>query len=90
MTQRQDHLDGNAAAGELADVFGRDVSDAAGECRECRRPARIAETRAYLAGPGVVLRCPGCEAVLLRVVRSPTHAWLDVGGLSYLRWSTAP
>lgn len=89
MTDPQDYLDGNAAAGDLAEVFGWDVTRASGGCRGCGRRSRLAETHAYLGGPGVVLRCPGCEAVVLRVVRSPEVSWLDSSGLSYLQLPTS-
>jgi hypothetical protein len=32
----------------------------------------------------VVARCPTCYQVLLRLVRGPGRAWLDLGGLAYL------
>ena len=35
--------------------------------------------------PGVVARCPTCEQVLMRLVRDPGRAWLDLRGLSYLQ-----
>ena len=33
----------------------------------------------------VVARCPACDQVLLRLVRDPGRAWLDLRGLSYLQ-----
>ena len=90
MTHSQSHLDGNAAAGALAEVFGRDVTEAFGACRQCGRRSRLAETHTHLGGPGVVLRCPGCDAVVLRAVSSPTETWLDTGGLSYLQLPRPP
>jgi hypothetical protein len=33
----------------------------------------------------VVARCPTCDQVLLRLVRAPGRAWLDLRGLSYLQ-----
>ena len=35
--------------------------------------------------PGVVARCPNCDQVLLRLVRGPDRAWLDLRGLDYLQ-----
>jgi hypothetical protein len=29
---------------------------------------------------GTVLRCPSCDAVVLRVARPRTHLWLDLMG----------
>ena len=34
---------------------------------------------------GVVARCPACSHVLLRLVRGPGRAWLDLRGLAYLQ-----
>jgi len=36
-------------------------------------------------GAGVVERCPTCDQVLLRLVRGPGRAWLDLHGLTYLQ-----
>jgi hypothetical protein len=33
----------------------------------------------------VVVRCGNCDQVLLRLVRGPGRAWLDMQGLSYLQ-----
>jgi len=33
----------------------------------------------------VVARCPGCGQVLVRLVRGPGRAWLDLRGLTYLQ-----
>jgi hypothetical protein len=38
----------------------------------------------YVQAPGSVARCPGCDAVLLRVVRSEGRIWLDLRGVSCL------
>jgi len=29
---------------------------------------------------GTVIRCPGCDQVVLRVARTPAHIWVDVRG----------
>ncbi|MCX4648024.1 DUF6510 family protein [Streptomyces sp. NBC_01446] len=80
-----DFLDGNAAAGDLESLFGTDMTMASGRCRGCGEQMMLAQTHAYLGGPGMVLRCPGCDSVLLRLVRSPTQTWLDAGGLDYVK-----
>ncbi|MEQ8145204.1 DUF6510 family protein [Streptomyces sp. NPDC005908] len=85
MTVTQGFLDGNAAAGDLESLFGTDMTMASGQCQGCGRRMMLAEAHAYLGGPGTVLRCPGCEDVLLRMVRSPQHMWFDASGLNYLR-----
>ena len=36
-------------------------------------------------GHGLVARCPDCEQVVLRLVRGPDAAWLDLRGTVSLR-----
>jgi hypothetical protein len=82
------YLDGNAAAGTLRELFAVDITAAIGQCAGCGRTGVFAETHVYLDAPGLVARCPGCDDVLLRVVTTPTDTYLDVRGLTYLRFST--
>ena len=82
----QEALDGTAAAGPFADVFGVDVSTATVTCGGCRASATFAEQRAFLGGPGTVLRCPGCDHVLARVVHTTSELWLDLSGSSSWRF----
>jgi Family of unknown function (DUF6510) len=77
-------LDGNATAGALADVFAFDVTIAVTTCATCRDTHPVAALRAYMQAPGVVLRCAACDAVQLRLVRSPQRAWLDLRGINAL------
>ena len=81
-------LDGNALAGTLGEVFAVDVTTAMGRCDGCGAESVMAETRVYLDAPGIVARCVGCDAVLLRVVTSPDRIWLDLRRLSYLQLAT--
>jgi hypothetical protein len=83
-TRADDVLDGNAAAGLLAQLLGGDWTAASGCCDGCGLTGPLAETVAYLQAPGLVVRCRGCEAVLLRVVRAPDRAWLDLRGLRHV------
>jgi hypothetical protein len=86
MTEISSALDGNAAAGPFADIFGVDLTRVAVTCGSCRSAAAFAEQRAFLAGPGTVLRCTGCDHVLARVVQTPTELWLDLSGSSSWRF----
>jgi hypothetical protein len=78
------YLDGNAAAGELREIFSVEVTTARGRCAGCGRTAVLADVRLYVQAPGLVARCRGCEGVLFRLVRAPGRAWLDLRGLTYL------
>jgi hypothetical protein len=78
-------LDGSAAGGPLSEVFAFDVTVARTVCASCRDTHAIAELRAYLQAPGIVLRCASCGAVQLRHVRSAGGAWLDLRGVEVLQ-----
>jgi hypothetical protein len=78
-------LDGNALGGLLGQVFAVDVTTAVGRCAGCGRTGVMAETRVYVDAPGTVVRCVGCDAVLLRVVQSDDRTWLDLRGLAVLQ-----
>jgi hypothetical protein len=81
-----ERLDGNAIAGVAAELFGREMTLATGVCGSCRTPSLVAELHVYVSA-GAVARCPGCGAVLLRVVEAPGRTWLDLGGLATLEIS---
>lgn len=84
------HLDGNAAAGVLRGLFTVDLTAALGGCGGCGRRAALADGRLYADAPGLVVRCPDCDLVLLRVVASPDRTWLDLRGLAYVEMPTPP
>ena len=73
-------LDGNAAAGLLRDVFGVEMTDAITECASCGDRSRLAETNAYLRGPGVVLRCRSCKSVAIVVTTVQGIHCVDISG----------
>lgn len=81
-----DFLDGNAAAGPLADLFAMEVTAARGRCEGCGSVSAIATAHLYPHPPGIVLRCATCSAVLLRVVERDNRICLDLRGLSYLEF----
>jgi hypothetical protein len=84
-----DYLDGNAAAGELSNIFALDVTAAQGRCAHCGATKRFAEARLYVHGPGIVARCAICEHVLLRLVNIRQRLLLDVRGMTYLSLNTS-
>ena len=81
-----DVLDGNASAGPLAAAFGADMTVVPGKCAHCGAVHVIAELRAYVRAPGTVLRCPACDAVILRIVETDGATYLDARGAAYLRF----
>ena len=76
-------LDGNAVAGALRDVFTTDVTTAIGTCRGCGAAQAVGAVHVYVSA-GIVLRCPHCDNVLLRLVQHESHVWLDLTGLRSL------
>jgi len=76
------YVDGNELAGVLGEVFAVDLTAARGTCAGCGSVRPIAEARVYDHAPGLVARCPGCDAVLLRVVRTAERVFLDLRGVS--------
>jgi hypothetical protein len=80
-----EHQDGNAMAGALAEIFAVDLTTATGRCAGCGFTGPVAGLRVYQHAPGLVARCPGCEQVVMRLVRGPEQAWLDLQGTAVLR-----
>lgn len=78
-------LDGNALAGQMQQIFGRDMTMAVARCWACARDTEMGALRAFIRGPGVVLRCPACEAAIVRIVETPTAHYLDARGAMYIR-----
>jgi DNA-directed RNA polymerase subunit RPC12/RpoP len=74
------HVDGNAIGGILMDVFGRDLTDVSGRCRDCGTENYVGALLVYRAA-GVVVRCPACGAVLMKLVEAGDRVWVDLGGL---------
>ena len=83
-------LDGNAAAGRLSDLFAVDMTRATITCEGCGREGALATLRLYGGGVGIVLRCPDCEAVNLRLLDTGTTLNLDLRGCARLCVRSAP
>jgi len=82
--------DGNALAGPLREIFAVDVTAATGTCVGCGRTGPVATLRVYSHAPGLVARCPDCDEVIMRLVRGPRAAWLDLRGTVSLEIPLAP
>lgn len=77
-------LDGNAAAGILSEIFAPDLTAARATCVGCGTTQAVGALFVYAHGMGTVVRCPGCDRVVLRVARTPTQVWLDLTGARHL------
>ena len=73
-------LDGNALAGDLREIFAVDVTTARYLCAGCGHTDAVATLRLWGPAPGLVARCPDCQDVVLRVVRTPDRVVLDMRG----------
>jgi hypothetical protein len=81
-------LDANATAGLLYEIFGMDLTAEPTECANCGQEGEVGTLLAFTHGPGIVLRCSGCESVVLRIVQTPEAIFLDARGAVYLRLTT--
>ena len=79
------HVDGNAAP---EDLFSRDLTTAIATCAGCGQTGPVATVMVYESA-GTVLRCPACDAVLMRVVVAGGTTCLEMRGVTALRWRNA-
>ena len=77
-------LDGNFAAGILSEVFVPDMATTRAMCANCETIRPIGALPVYGQTMGAVVRCPICDAVVLRVARTPRQLWLDPTGARLL------
>jgi len=78
-------VDGNAVAGLLYEIFAMEVTTGEVQCVFCGRRGAIGSLLAFTQAPGVVLRCPRCENIVIRIVQTPGAIYLDARGVTYLR-----
>jgi hypothetical protein len=78
------HLDGNSLAGILEEVFGRDMTLASGRCTGCGALREVGALHVYRAA-GVVVRCPDCDTILMRIVAGRDGMWVDFRGLAAMQ-----
>jgi hypothetical protein len=77
-------LDANAVAGDLAELFGFEITAAVHRCAHCGNVGAMGTLLAWTQGPGIVLRCCICRDVVIRIVRTPSRTLIDVSGAAYL------
>jgi Family of unknown function (DUF6510) len=81
-------LDGNAAAGILHAVYGAEMTIAVGTCDGCGTAGPVGAARLYRTA-GLVLRCPHCDAVLMKIVTAGERVWIDSRGLRTIELAVA-
>jgi Zn finger protein HypA/HybF involved in hydrogenase expression len=80
-------LDGNAIGGLLREIFAMEMTTAKGKCANCGSVHMMGEVVVYLKAPGVVVRCPSCDVVQMKIVRSRDRYWIDMSGVRLLEFS---
>ena len=78
-------VDGNALAGMLQEVFSIEMTVTPTQCAHCGYEGEMGTLLAFICSPGLVLRCPTCESVILRIVSTPRAVYLDARGAAYFR-----
>ena len=84
MTIEERRLDGNAAAGALRELFATEMTTALATCGGCGAAGAIGALLEYGHQMGIVLRCPACDRVLIRIARTPGWVRLDLSGVAVL------
>ncbi len=83
----EQHIDGNGIAGLLGEIAGAEMTTVLRTCQSCGRRRALGEHRAY-RGAGIVLRCPSCGDVALRIVQAPGRVYLELAGTRLLQLPT--
>jgi len=84
MQTEEMRLDGNAAGGILREVFLHEMTAALATCAGCQAMGPLGALLEYGHRMGIVLRCPGCDTPVLRIVHTPGAFRLDLSGLLLL------
>ena len=88
MNAAEAKVDGNAIGGLLREIFAMEMTGAEGTCSTCRAVHAVGEVVVYKNAPGVVVRCPSCGAVQMKLVKGRGRYWLDLSGIRCLEFSS--
>lgn len=78
-------LDGNAAGGVLGALFPFEMTGVETTCDGCGAHNEIGALAVYAHGMGMVIRCPGCDSILIRITEIRGRYWLDMRGVRALQ-----
>ncbi len=81
------HVDGNALAGPLSEVFRTDMTTAVCCCGGCGDTTSLASEMVYGTdglAHGSVVRCRACDDVLLTLVETPDRTVVRFAGVTTL------
>ena len=73
------HTDANEVAGLLAEFAAAEITTTVRRCQHCHGEHSVGAHRAY-RGAGVVLRCPSCGAVAVRIGIAPDRLIVEWRG----------
>jgi hypothetical protein len=77
-------LDGNAVAGALREVFAVEMTTALVTCASCGASDALGALRVH-RGAGVVMRCRGCDAVVLTMAGDGARMRIGLAGARMLQ-----
>lgn len=80
-------LDGNAIAGDLAQLLVTEGTASLAVCAHCSAEGPLGGGVLY-RGAGSVLRCRSCGNVLLRIVNAPGRMYIELTGVRCLEIRT--
>jgi hypothetical protein len=83
------HLDGNAIAGALSEIFAVDMTTARSHCRSCGDVAPLATAMVFLKPNTYIVRCHACEDVLFTMQLRSSGNRLDLDALASLEFGRA-
>lgn len=84
MSDADRRLDGNAIAGLLQEIFAFEMTTAGTICASCGAEHPVGALLVYTHAMGSIVRCLGCENVMLRIAVLPGRYALDMSGVRQL------
>ena len=89
MSNDEQRLDGNAAAGALGQIFAFEMTTAEIICAHCDGVGPIGAAVVYASAMGTIVRCPGCGETLIRMAHGPQRYWIDFSGARLMQLAVA-
>jgi hypothetical protein len=86
MDVAQMKVDGNAIGGLLREIFTMEMTAAQTTCEGCGTVNPVGRVHVYMHAPGVVVRCPACEQILMLIVHGRGRYWVDLRGTRRLEF----
>ena len=77
-------LDGNAIAGMLGEMLSVEATTIVARCVGCGADRALGSAVVYVNCPGAVVRCSGCDAVLMRFAHIRGRLVADLQGTGRL------